>query len=143
MTSTSASSATTAANITAPLAGHKGRRTPSEHAVTRDPQTGARVHQLTNASAVSHHLYFLTRSITTAGRVIFASYRTGAAQLFALDFPTGEVVQLTDGAPVHGYSPHLSPDDRRLYFVRNTPAAAESRNLLTAMSRAGEGSARS
>lgn len=103
----------------------KGARLPSEHRVAVDEETGTVVHQMTVAPAVSHHLYFLTRSITAGGRMVFASYRSGTAQLYVTEFPKGEMVQLTDGDPVHGFSAHLSGDDRRLLFVRNTPAAAE------------------
>ncbi|MGH2370268.1 MAG: TolB family protein, partial [Chloroflexota bacterium] len=81
--------------------------------------------QMTDHPSVNHHLYFLTRSVTADGRLIFASYRSGQAQLYMARFPDGEIVQLTDGPPVHGFSPHHSPDDATLYFVRNTPQAAE------------------
>lgn len=103
----------------------KGDRFPSERRTAVDERTGAAVHQMTVASTINHHLYFLTRSITRDGRLIFASYRAGAAQFYAAQFPDGEIVQLTDRAAVHGFSAHLSPDDATLYFVRNTPAAAE------------------
>ena len=91
----------------------------NEYSSFTDPATGARIHQLTSAPAISHPTYFLQRSFTPDNRtLIFTSYRTGSAQLFETDFPDGEIRQLTSGDAVHPYSPAILPDGRIL-FVRS------------------------
>jgi len=97
----------------------KGDRFPSEHSVSADPDTGARVHQLTNHPSINHPSYFLQSSFTPDGRfVVFTSYRTGSPQLFEAAFPDGEIRQLTDGEPIHPFSPAIDPDGTGIYFVR-------------------------
>jgi Tol biopolymer transport system component len=82
--------------------------------------TGARIFQVTNHPSINHLSYFLQSSFTPdSKRLIFTSYRTGNAQLFEARFPDGEIRQMTAGAPIHPYSPTLSPDGARVYFVRS------------------------
>ncbi len=91
---------------------------PSEHSSYRDPATGARVHQVTAFSAISHPTYFLQRSFTPDNRkLIFTSYRTGSAQLFEAAFPEGPIRQITGGDPIHPFSPAILPSGLTL-FVR-------------------------
>jgi hypothetical protein len=91
---------------------------PTEHSSYIDRVTGARVRQITAAPAISHPTYFLQRSFTPDNRVlIFTSYRTGAAQIFEVDYPDGEIRQLTAGAAIHPFSPAILPDGR-IAFVR-------------------------
>ena len=81
--------------------------------------TGAQVRQVTNHRSINHLSYFLQSSFTPDSRfLIFTSYRTGDAQLFEARFPDGEIRQLTAGPPIHPYSPTLSPNGERVYFVR-------------------------
>jgi oligogalacturonide lyase len=98
----------------------KGSRFPSEHSTFLDRATAARIHQLTAHPSINHPTYFLQSSFTPDGRaVIFTSYRTGAAQLFEISpYPEGEIRQLTDGAPIHPYSPAFHPDGGHIFFVR-------------------------
>ena len=97
----------------------KGRRFPSEHSISRDPATGAGVHQLTAHPSINHPTYFLQSSFTPDGRhLIFTSYRTGGAQIFEAAWPDGEIRQLTDGLPIHPFSPAIHPDGDRIFFVR-------------------------
>ena len=97
----------------------KGTVYPSEHSEYLDRATGARVHQLTNHPSTNHPTYFLHSSFTPDGReVIFTSYRTGMAQLFAAAFPDGVIRQLTEGPAIHPFSPAIHPDGRRILFVR-------------------------
>lgn len=49
---------------------------------------------------------------------MFTSYRSGSAQLFEANFPDGEIRQMTDGPPIHPYSPALHPDGERTFYVR-------------------------
>jgi hypothetical protein len=84
----------------------------------RDEETGCRVLQLTSHGAINHHLYFLTSSLTPDEQgLVFASYRTGRCEFFHRGFPSGDTVQLTDEAGVHGYSGLITPDGRRLLYT--------------------------
>ena len=97
----------------------KGRILPSEHSCYADPETGARVHQMTNDGSINHPTYFLQSSFLPDGRsLIFTSYRTGQAQLFQAAFPSGPLRQLTDGAPIHPFSPAIHPSGEHIFFVR-------------------------
>ena len=98
----------------------KGDLAPSEHSAFRDRATGVHVHQMTAHASINHPTYFLQSSFTPDGRaLIFTSYRTGQAQLFAVEpFPNGEIRQLTDGPAIHPFSPAIHPDGRRIFFVR-------------------------
>lgn len=99
----------------------KGRIHGVESVEFRDQATGVLVHQLTSHPSVNHFSYFLQASFTPdCRRLVFTSYRTGAAQIFEASFPEGQLRQLTDGAPVHAYSPTLAPDGEWLYFVRGS-----------------------
>jgi len=109
----------------------KGTLSPSEHSTYRDPATGAVVHQMTDAPAISHPTYFLHSSFTPdTSSLFFTSYRTGSAQLFDVDYPYGAIRQLTDGAAIHPYSPALHPDGRRIFFVRGGEVWAIDRHAL-------------
>ena len=105
---------------------------PSEHSERTDPLTGCRVHQLTNSAAISHPTYFLQRSFTPDNRtLIFTSYRdANQPQLFELDFPHGQIRQLTDGAPIHPFSPAILPGGDQLIFVRGGSIWTLNRDTL-------------
>lgn len=109
----------------------KGAAFPSESREGRDAQTGARIVQLTNHPSINHNLYFLTSSFTPDMKaVVFASYRSGAAQFFKADFPDGDIVQLTDvSGGVHGYSGVIAPDGSELFFTAG--GAVRAVNLRT------------
>lgn len=97
----------------------KGACFPPEVAVFADPMTGARVYQMTAHESVNHLSYFLQSSFTPdRGALIFVSLRSGAAQIYEAAFPGGGIRQLTDGTPVHAWSPTLSPDGETVFFVR-------------------------
>lgn len=102
-----------------PEAYRKGGEYGAEVQELRDAATGARVYRMTSHPSINHLSYFLQSSFTPDGRrLVFTSCRTGQAQVFEAAFPGGRLRQLTEGAPVHPYSPTLAPDGRRLYFVR-------------------------
>ena len=97
----------------------KGATSASEHSVSRDSQTGATVHQLTNHPSVNHPTYFLQSSFTPDQKsLIFTTYRTGGAQLFEAGFPDGEIRQLTAAEPIHPFSTAIAPGGEHIYFVR-------------------------
>ncbi len=78
-----------------------------------------RVHRMTDHPSINHPTYFLQSSFFPDGRsLVFTSYRTGSPQLFSLGFPGKEVRQLTSGAPIHPFSPAISPSGEEVFFVR-------------------------
>jgi oligogalacturonide lyase len=98
----------------------KGDTSPSELRRHRDSVTGTPVLQVTDGAAISHATYFLQSSFSPDGRMLlFISNRTGTWQLFAIaGFPDGPIRQLTDGPPIHPFSPALTRDGSGVYFVR-------------------------
>jgi len=75
--------------------------------------------QITDAPYINHPTYFLQSSFFPGDREMFyTSYRTGAAQLFEVSLDSGESRQLTNGAPIHPYSPALYPDGERIVVTR-------------------------
>ena len=95
-----------------------GDRSPSEVTVFTDDRTGARVRRMTSHPSINHPTYFLTSSFTAdQSRILFTSYRTGSAQLFAAGYPDGEIEQLTDGEPIHPFSATIAPSGD-VFFVR-------------------------
>jgi len=109
----------------------KGSCHPSEHSTHRDAATGATIHQMTDHASISHPSYFLQSSFTPDGTALFfTSYRTGAPQLFEVQYPTGPVRQLTGGPAIHPYSPAMHPDGRRIFFVRAGEIWAVDRGTL-------------
>jgi len=109
----------------------KGQVFASEYSLRRDPQTGARIHQLTSHPSINHPAYFLHSSFPPDQKtVLFTSYRTGHAQLFEAAFPEGGLRQLTDGPPIHPFSPVIAPDGGRVFFVRGGDVWALDRLTL-------------
>lgn len=93
----------------------KGTVTPNESRVCNN----SLVRQVTSHDSINHPAYFLHRSFLAGDRqLFFTSYRTGPAQLFLASYPEGEIVQLTDGAPIHPFSPALHPAGGSIIFVR-------------------------
>lgn len=89
----------------------------SEHASFTDPASGARVHQITAHPSINHATYFLQSSFLPDNRtLLFISYRGGSPQLYEVDYPDGEIRQLTDGPPIHPFSPAIHYPF--IYFVR-------------------------
>ena len=76
---------------------------PSERSEYCDPQTGARVLQLTNAACINHPLYYLVNSFTPdAKQLVFASNRAGKYDLYRVEIESGAIRRLTD---VQGLAP--------------------------------------
>ena len=96
----------------------KGSVHPSELQEFEDQNTGAHIYQLTNDNTINHNLYFLTPSFTPdQNHLIFTSYRSGKANFFKLEFPKGDIVQLTNGDEVHGYSGVIAKDGTELFYT--------------------------
>ena len=92
---------------------------PSELREFQDDQTGAHIYQLTNDTSINHNLYFLTPSFTPdQEHLIFTSYRSGKPNFFKMEFPKGNIVQLTDADDIHGYSGVISKDGTELFYTQ-------------------------
>jgi hypothetical protein len=97
----------------------KGLIQDPELRVFTDPSSGVRIQQFTAAPAISHPSYFLQSSFTPCmTQLVFTSYRSGTAQLHAASLPDGELLQLTDGPPIHPYSASIHPLGQFVFFVR-------------------------
>jgi hypothetical protein len=91
------------------------------------------VTQITDGPAINHPSYFLQSSFYPGGRqMFFTSYRTGAPQLFEVTIESRETRQLTDGPPIHPFSPALHPDGRSLVVTRGSGLWAIDRATLAA-----------
>ncbi len=96
----------------------KGSVHSSELQEFEDSKTGAHIYQLTKDNTINHNLYFLTPSFTpNQSHLIFTSYRSGKANFFKLEFPKGDIVQLTNGDEVHGYSGVIAKDGTELFYT--------------------------
>jgi len=104
------------------------------------------VYRLTSGPAISHPSYFLQSSFLAGDETIFfTSCRTGSAQLFAARFPDGAIRRLTDGPPIHPFSPAANPLASEIFFVRGgalwavpIPSLAERRIAGIAGAQLGE-----
>ena len=85
----------------------------------RTTKRGAHIYQLTNDTSINHNLYFLTSSFAPDQKhLIFTSYRSGKPNFFKLEFPNGDIVQLTDAEDIHGYSGVISKDGTELFYTQ-------------------------
>lgn len=108
----------------------KGATFRSEYRRSRDVNTGAVIHQLTNHPSLNVNLYFLNHSLTPDQKtLVFTSYRSGKPNLFKLDFPAGELTQLTDADGLHAYSGCISADGTEVFFTQQ--GAIRAVNLTT------------
>ncbi len=105
--------------------------TSAEYRRFRDPDTGAVIHQLTSHPSINHACYHLTSSFTPDSKfLVFTSYRSGAPQLYELEFPDGEPRQLTTLDGLHPFSATISGEGREIYFTRQGRIEALSRKDL-------------
>lgn len=96
----------------------KGRTFPGETRSLRDERTGAALWQVTSHPSVNHSLYFLTNSFLPEDKaIIFASFRSGAANFYRAGFPEGEITQLTDSPEINSFSAVISPDATELVYT--------------------------
>jgi oligogalacturonide lyase len=99
----------------------KGKVLPPESIWHDDAATGRRVRQVTSHPSIHHHPFFFVPPWDDAmRRLIFASHRTGASQLFAET--EGKIIQLTDRPDLAEWSFHPSHDGRFVVFVAGTKA---------------------
>ena len=90
---------------------HAGRMWPSESTTIADPDTGTSVRQLTDHRTHSHHFYFTNPGWHAGGtRLLLASDRGNATNLYSVHLDSGELWQLTDLVPL--------PLPREVEFLR-------------------------
>lgn len=95
----------------------KGDAFPCEATRTRDRASGRTVWRLTSRQAVNHGPYFYNSPVTQDGRrIIFGSDRTGAEQLFMVEWPSGSIIQLTNGANVCAHNAVLAPRGAEVFY---------------------------
>ncbi len=97
----------------------KTQRVGGEVKEYRDPETGARVMQLTGDGSDNVHLYFTSESFLAGGaeRVVFGSNRSGRFQYYLLEIRERRLVQLTDASSINGAERAcLAPVGRLFYF---------------------------
>jgi oligogalacturonide lyase len=93
-------------------------RVDSEVREFKDPDTGARVMQLTGDGSDNVHLYFTSESfVSGSDRVVFGSNRTGRFEFYMLEIPQRKLVQLTDGESIQPQQACLSPAGTLFYFT--------------------------
>ncbi|MEM9588196.1 MAG: oligogalacturonate lyase family protein, partial [Planctomycetota bacterium] len=96
----------------------KGDVWPSESKSYQDPETGVRIRQVTADPSIHHHpFYYVSAYDDAMQRMFFVSHRTGAAQCFAEDRSSGQLIQLTDREDLNEWSLHPSHDGRYLFFT--------------------------
>ena len=99
----------------------KGTIHPPESRTFVDQRTGTQIRQVTTASAMHHHPFFIIPAYDDAmQRLIFVSCRTGTPQIFAEERSTGELRQLTDRPNISEWSVHPSRDGKAVYFTAGT-----------------------
>lgn len=112
------------------------RQLPSELQVSRDPVSGATVHQLTNYRAHSNHSYFTYPCWYDQGRkLVIASDRDNRVNLFGVNLTNGVLTQLTDWDPAKTANRHcLSKNPVReeiCFFYDDTVTVLDLRTLRT------------
>ena len=86
-----------------------------------DRRTGTCIRQVTTASALHHHPFFIIPAYDDAmQRLIFISNRTGVPQVFAEERATGELRQLTDRPDLGEWSVHPSHNGEAVFFTAGT-----------------------
>ena len=99
----------------------KGSVYPSESRSFYDRCTGTYIRQITTSSCLHHHPFFIIPAYDNAmQRMIFISYRTGTAQIFAEERATGELRQLTDRPDISEWSVHPGRNGKAVFFTAGT-----------------------
>ena len=111
----------------------RGLKIASERVEIEDPLTGRDVVRLTDPSILHHLPHYHHRSIARDHSFLLTvSERSGSRQIYRLNLPDGDMVQLTDGGGVHSYSPVLDRRGRNFCYLQRD-------SLLEASARGGRG----
>ncbi|MAE66201.1 MAG: hypothetical protein CMJ18_18175, partial [Phycisphaeraceae bacterium] len=102
-----------------------------EYRELTDPQTNARIHQLTDHASINHSLFFLNPSFRPGTRapdhqVAFVTHRAGQPQLCLFDFADATARCITEADGLQAFSPVFSRDGGTLYY---TTSAGEVRRV--------------
>ncbi|MHC4917672.1 MAG: oligogalacturonate lyase family protein [Planctomycetota bacterium] len=97
----------------------KGNTFPCEATRLKDLTSGRTVWQLTTRQGVNHGPYFYNPPCTRDGRqIVFGSDRCGGdtEQLFLLEWPSGSIIQLTNGKRISAHNAVMAPRGAAVYY---------------------------
>ena len=98
-----------------------GKRTQVEAtaAVFPDPLTERLKWRLTDPKILHHLPHYHHRFIAKNNSfMLVASERTGLRQIYRMNLPKGDMVQLTDGPGVHSYSPTFDRKEKNFFLLQ-------------------------
>lgn len=102
----------------APRARGKVERVSGEVKELRDPETGARLMQLSGGESDNVHLYFTSESFVSGSEsIVFGSNRSGRFQFYLLEIRERRLVQLTDGENLRPTMACLGGGGHLIYFA--------------------------
>ena len=97
----------------------KGSKIPPEKVEIADPLTGRPMFRLTDPAILHHlphyHHHFIARNNSF---LLVASERSGTRQIYRLNLPDGNMLQLTGGPDVHSYSAAMDVRRRNLFYLQ-------------------------
>jgi len=100
-----------------------GQWLPSEVRAVADPESGVRLHLLTDHPSVHHHpFYYLPAWDDAMQHLVLVSHRTGRPEVYALAWDTGYLRQLTDQPGIAEWSVHPSHDGQYVYYTAESSA---------------------
>ncbi len=120
------------ASITAEPASKKGATYPAEWRILAALDPAYEVVQLTTDPRDDCKLYYTTNPyIAATNQLIFASARTGARNLFAIDLASGTITQLTDGKGIDAEHAVVCPKTLEVFYRQNDTVKALRLDRLT------------
>jgi oligogalacturonide lyase len=96
----------------------KGTKVPPIAVKFPDPLTERPIWRLTDPRVLHHLPHYHHRFVSKRDFLLVASELTGTRQIYRMNLPDGDMVQLTAGPGVHSYSPTLDPRDREFFVLQ-------------------------
>ena len=97
----------------------KRTRVDATAAVSPDPLTGRLKWRLTDPKILHHLPHYHHRFIAKNNSfMLVASERSGSRQIYRMNLPEGDMVQLTDGPGVHSYSPTFDRKEKKFFLLQ-------------------------
>lgn len=98
----------------------RGTRLNAPRVKFSDGLTGRELFRLTDPS-VLHHLPAYSHRCLSKGNsfLLLAAEHSGTRQIYRLDLKRRRLTQLSDGAGIHPYSPHLNRRDRSFFYLQD------------------------
>ena len=97
----------------------KGSKIPSEKVEIADPLTERPLFRLTNPAILHHlphyHHCFIARNNSF---LLLASEHSGTRQIYRLNLPKGDMLQLTQGPGIHSYSAAMDARRRDFFYLQ-------------------------